>query len=130
MIAVIDDDASVRDATAGLLESLGYRVASFACAEEFLESGMLPRMRCLISDVRMSGMSGLELHARLVQDGTSAPTIFMTAFATEEVREQALGQGALDVLKKPFDEGTLLECLARAFLSRKTTPRAGGSAAD
>lgn len=115
MIAVIDDDASARDAMTGLLESLGYQAMSFESAEAFLESGVLSLTRCLISDVRMSGMSGLDLHAHLAETGDGAPTIFMTALATDAVCRQAVKQGAFGVLKKPFDEGALLECLHRAL---------------
>ncbi len=99
----------------GLLESLGYRAIAFSSAEDFLESGILPRTRCLISDVRMPGMSGLDLHARLAETGDGAPTIFMTALATDAVCRQAVRQGAFGVLKKPFDERALLECLDRAL---------------
>ena len=130
VIAIIDDDKSVREATAGLLQPHGYEAVSFASAEDFLQSGILCRTACLISDVRMPGMSGLDLHARLLKAGTSAPTIFMTAFATDEVRRQALEQGAFGILKKPFDESALMECLGSALLARQRNNAGDESKSD
>jgi FixJ family two-component response regulator len=111
VIAVIDDDASVRVGTENLLSSLGYTVHTFASAEEFLRSGLLNGTSCVIADVRMPGMSGLELQTLLLKQGHRVPFIFITAFSEEAVHAQALSAGAICLLTKPFDRFTLVRCL-------------------
>ncbi len=111
IIAVVDDDQSMRHSLNIFLRSLGYLADAFGSAEEFLESGRLSNASCLISDVRMPGMSGLELQKRLVALGCKIPVIFMTAFADNRAREEAMAAGAIGFLHKPFHEDKLIACL-------------------
>jgi len=115
MISIVDDDQSVREATRGLLRSHGYAAAAFASAEEFLQSGLLSDTSCLISDVRMTGLSGIELQRHLIDAGHRIPIIFMTAFPEERTRAAAIERGAHGFLKKPFSEHSLLSCIRRAL---------------
>jgi FixJ family two-component response regulator len=115
MISIVEDDASVREATRGLIRSLGYDAATFASAEEYLRSERVRDTSCLITDVQMSGMSGVDLQERLIADGHRTPIIFMTAYPEERVRARALGAGAVGFLSKPFDDERLIECLDRAL---------------
>ena len=115
VIAVIDDDASVRVGTENLLSSLGYTVHTFASAEEFLRSAHIDDVSCLIADVRMPGMSGIELQTLLLTQGHRVPFIFITAFSEETARAQALSAGAICFLTKPFDKLTLIKCLDTAL---------------
>jgi len=115
IIAVIDDDASVRVGTENLLSSLGYTVHTFASAEEFLRSRLRNDTSCVIADVRMPGMSGIDLQALLLAQGQGVPFIFITAFSEEAVRAQALSAGAICFLTKPFDRLTLVRCLDTAL---------------
>jgi len=115
VISVVDDDASVRVGTENLLSSLGYTVHTFASAEEFLRSVHINDVSCLIADVRMPGMSGIELQTLLLTQGYRAPFIFITAFSEETVRAQALTAGAICFLTKPFDRLTLIKCLDTAL---------------
>ncbi len=121
MISVVDDDASVREATKGLIRSLGYAAATFASAEEYLNSDHVADTACLITDVKMSGMSGVELQDRLIAAGYRTPIIFMTAFPEERTRVRALNAGALAFLSKPFDDDHLVECLNRAMMNDGAT---------
>lgn len=111
LISVIDDDKSMREAMRGLMKSLGYTAEAFASAEEFLTSRQAPRTSCLIADVHMPGMTGLELHRHLVASGNTIPTILITAYPDDSVRERALGDGVVCYLSKPFDENDLLACI-------------------
>jgi FixJ family two-component response regulator len=115
VISVIDDDGSVRAATHNLVRSLGYAVHTFASAEEFLRSSHLGDTSCVIADVRMPTMSGLELQADLLARGHSLPFIFITAFAIESDRARALKAGAVCYLTKPFDGEALIACLDAAL---------------
>ena len=115
LISVIDDDASVRTATDNLLRSLGYAVRTFVSAEEFLGSARLNDTSCVIADVQMPGMSGVDLQARLLTQGYRVPFIFMTAFPEETIRARALKAGAICFLTKPFDRQTLIRCLDTAL---------------
>ena len=110
-ISVVDDDESMREAIRGLVKSLGYTAEAFGSAEEFLSSCELPRTSCLIADVQMPGMTGLELHRHLVASGRPIPTILITAYPDDRVRERALGDGVVCYLIKPFDENDLLACI-------------------
>ena len=114
LISIVDDDKSMRDATECLVRSLGYRTATFACAEEFIASGRLNDTACLITDVQMPGLSGLELQDHLLAQGRALPVIFLTALAEEPVRVRALRAGAVGFFRKPFDADKLVECLDRA----------------
>jgi FixJ family two-component response regulator len=117
MISIVEDDASVREAAKGLVRSLGYTAATFSSAEEYLRSGRVRDTSCLITDVQMSGMSGVDLQDRLIADGHRTPIIFMTAYPEERVRARALGAGAVGFLSKPFSDESLIECLDRALKS-------------
>ena len=114
-VVVVDDDASVREALRALLRSAGFRVELFASPEELLRSGPLRDTACLVLDVRMSGMSGVELQDQLIASGSSVPIVFMTAHADASVRTRALAAGAVDFLQKPFSDDALLEAIDRAI---------------
>jgi FixJ family two-component response regulator len=116
-IAIVDDDESVQSALQDLIEADGLSAKCFGSAEEFLESGLQHRTACLISDLRMPGMSGLELQARLKADGYKTPIIFITAHGDARVRIQAMREGAAEFLIKPFDDQVLLNRV-RAALDR------------
>jgi FixJ family two-component response regulator len=115
VIAVIDDDASVRTATNNLLSSHGYLVDTFASAEEFLQSARLNESACVVADVQMPTMSGLDLLAHMRNEGYAAPFIFITAFPEESVRARALKAGAICFLAKPFAGPILIKCLEAAL---------------
>jgi len=116
-IAVVDDDELIRDALQGLLKEAGFAARAFASAEEFLESGDQHKFACLIADIRMPGMSGLDLQARLNADQIRVPIIFITAHGDERMRMRALRLGAVEFLAKPFDHEVLLDTV-RAALNR------------
>ena len=124
VISIIDDDASVRTAADNLLRSLGYTVHTFVSAEEFVRSAHLDDTSCVIADVQMPGMSGVDLQARLLTQGYRVPFIFITAFPEDTVRARALKAGAICFLTKPFDRLTLIKCLDTAL------GRHGGGAGD
>jgi FixJ family two-component response regulator len=111
LISIVDDDDSMREAVKGLMKSLGYRAAAFASAEEFLSSRQVSCTACLIADVRMPGMTGPELHRRLVASGETIPTILVTAHADDGVRERALADGVIGYLSKPFSDEDLITCI-------------------
>jgi len=115
LISIVDDDESIREATRGLVRSLGYQAATFASAEEFLNSARLNDTSCLITDVQMPGLSGVELQRRLLADGRAMPTIFVTAFPDERTRTRVLTAGAIGYLSKPYDEESLIACLDTAL---------------
>jgi FixJ family two-component response regulator len=115
VISIVDDDASVRAATDNLLRSLGYTVNTFVSAEEFLRSTHLNDTSCVIADVQMPGMSGVDLQAWLLAQGYRVPFIFITAFPEETIRARALKAGAICFLTKPFDRRTLIRCLDAAL---------------
>jgi len=115
VISIVDDDESVRGATSKLLRIDGYDVHGFASAEEFLQSPVLGTTRCLISDVRMPRVGGLELQARLSTLGYRIPIIFLTAFPEDRSRERALAAGAICFLSKPFDAEILTGFIRRAM---------------
>jgi FixJ family two-component response regulator len=114
-VAIVDDDESVRSAVEGLLKSAGFATRSFSSAEEFLRSGQKAETACLISDIRMPGMSGLDLQAALLAENRRVPIIFITAFGDARMRSQAMNAGALDFLGKPFDDEVLLQCVQSAL---------------
>jgi FixJ family two-component response regulator len=111
LISVVDDDESMREAIRGLMKSLGYAAVAFASAEKFLSSCQIPRTSCLITDVQMPGITGLELHHRLLAAGKIIPTILITAYPDDSARERALGDGVVSYLSKPFDDNDLLTCI-------------------
>ena len=117
MVAVIEDDESYRVAVQRLLKSAGLLVQAFGSAEAFLNSGQQHETGCLISDIRMPGMSGLELQSKLNSDHCPIPTIFITAHGDEKMRLQAMRGGAVKFFAKPFDGETLLEAVRVALTS-------------
>jgi FixJ family two-component response regulator len=117
VVAIVDDDDSVRSAVQGLLKASGFLARGFASAEEFLESGQQHHAGCLIADIRMPGMSGLELQARLNAERCRTPIIFITAHGDAKMRMQALRAGAVEFLAKPFDDEALLASVRAALES-------------
>jgi FixJ family two-component response regulator len=115
VIAIVDDDESARTAIHGVLKSAGLKPRSFASAEEFLASGQQDEAACLITDIRMPGMSGLELQARLAEDNCRIPIIFITAYGDTRMRAQAMQGGAIVFLGKPFDDKILIESVRSAL---------------
>jgi FixJ family two-component response regulator len=115
LISIIDDDEAIREATKGLVRSLGYQAATFASAEEFLQSDSVGNTSCLITDVQMPGLSGIDLQWGLIARGIQMPTIFITAFPEERMRLRALTAGACGYLGKPFSEESLVSCLDKAL---------------
>jgi FixJ family two-component response regulator len=115
IVAIVDDDESVRFALQGMMKSVGLPAQAFASAEEFLNSGMQNRTACLIADIRMPGMSGLDLQAKLNAGRCRIPTIFITAHGDAKMRLQALRAGAVEFLAKPFDDEVLLEHVRAAL---------------
>jgi len=117
MVAVVDDDESFRGALERLLRSAGFPVQSFASAEDFLKSGMQHETGCLIADIRMPGMSGLELQAKLNADHSTIPTIFISAHGDEKIRLEAMRGGAAKFFAKRFDDEILLDSVRTAMKS-------------
>jgi FixJ family two-component response regulator len=115
LISIVDDDRIVREAVGDLVESFGYEVASFESAEDFLKSGRLAETSCLITDLQMPGLDGLELQSRLIAEGHRMPVIFITAFPEEKSRKRAKLAGAVGFLSKPFIEESLINCLESAL---------------
>jgi FixJ family two-component response regulator len=115
MVAIVDDDELMRSALQGMLKSVGLPSRAFASAEEFLKSGQQQQTACLIADIRMPGMSGLELQAKLNAEHCRIPTIFITAHGYTKMRMQALRAGAVEFLAKPFDDEVLLESVRAAL---------------
>ena len=117
IIAIVDDDESVRFALEGMMKSVGLPAQTFASAEEFLKSGLQHKTACLIADIRMPGMSGLDLQNKLNAEHCRIPTIFITAHGDAKMRLQALRGGAVEFLAKPFDDEVLLENVRAALES-------------
>jgi FixJ family two-component response regulator len=119
LVAIVDDDESLRDATNNLLQAAGFSTATFADAASFLESAGEPTAACLVLDMRMPGMSGLQLHQHLVASGTRIPTVLITAYPSDAMRLRAREAGIVCCLAKPFAPDELLECVREA-LARAT----------
>ena len=117
LVAIVDDDDSMRSALQGLLEWAELPAQSFASAEEFLKSGQQHQIACLIADIRMPGMSGLELQAQLNAERRRIPIIFITAHGDANLRMQALRAGAVEFMAKPFNDEALLESVRAALES-------------
>ena len=115
MVVIVDDDELIRGSVGGLMKEAGLPALTFASAEEFLTSGEEKRTACLIVDIRMHGMSGLELQAKLNEADHRIPIIFITAQSDEKLRLQALRAGAVEFLSKPFDDQVLLETVRAAL---------------
>jgi FixJ family two-component response regulator len=112
LISIVDDDDSVRQALKSLIDSVGFRAEVFDSGEKFLNSPYLSQTDCLIADVRMPGMSGLELQDRLSAAGRSIPIVFISAHEDKEARARGLRAGAIDFLQKPFSEDSLLGAIS------------------
>lgn len=126
LIAVVDDDRSIRNATQDLLKAAGYATAAFVSAATFLDSPLRPSVACLVADVRMPGMTGLDLHAYLAASGAGIPTVIITAHPGELTPERAREAGITCFLIKPFAPDDLLECVRKAIVrssARPTIPR-------
>jgi FixJ family two-component response regulator len=117
-VAVVDDDEAVRAALSNLLASLDLGVATFASAEEFLASPACRAAACLITDVQMPGMSGLDLQRHLAGEGNRIPVILITAFPQDRLRQQAEAEGAFGFFAKPFDGGLMIDCIERALAAK------------
>ena len=124
LIAVVDDDQSVREGLENLISSVGFEVKLFASAEDFLDSDTPLQTGCAILDVRLPGISGLELQQRLVADGRSIPVIIITAQGDDQTQDEAVAAGAIAFLKKPFKEEVLLTALESA-LNRNKNDKSG-----
>lgn len=122
MISIVDDDESVREATKGLVRSLGYATVTFSSAEEYLRSDRVRDTSCLITDVQMPGMTGVELQDRLIASGKRTPVIFVTAFPEDNIRARVLEAGAFGYLSKPFNDECLIECLDEALKGNDSGP--------
>ncbi|OAP36258.1 histidine kinase [Sinorhizobium glycinis] len=125
LIAIVDDDQSMREATKGLMRSLGFDAEAFSSADDFLKFPRLRRTDCLVTDIHMPGMSGLDLHHRLVALGVSIPTVLITAYPNENVRARRLGPDIVGYLEKPFGEQALLNCI-RSALERRSDVEGDG----
>lgn len=117
LIVIVDDDESMRSALQGLMKEAGFQAITFASAEEFLNSGEQKGTACLIADIRMPGMSGLDLQSKLNRDRIRVPIIFITALGDEKLRMQALRAGAVEFLSKPLDDDALLDIVRAALNS-------------
>ena len=122
VIAIVDDDESFRQATISFIRSLSYSAAAFPSADAFLHSNAVENTDCLITDVQMPGMSGIELQSHLITQGHRVPIIFVTAFPEMEARGRALRAGAIGFLGKPFGDENLISCLNKALLGRTDNP--------
>ena len=125
-IAVIDDDDSIREAVADLVEILGYRAVTFGRADDFLQFDQRSAIACLVADVQMPGMTGPELHNQLVASGEPIPTILITAYPDQAGRTRALQNGVHCYLTKPFREEDLIQCIQSALDSRSAEKTNGG----
>ena len=117
LVVIVDDDELVREALSGLMKVAGLPALAFASAEEFLNSGKQEHTACLIADIRMPGMSGLDLQSKLNRDNVRIPIIFITAQGDEKMRMQAMRAGAVEFLAKPFDDDALLDSVRIALNS-------------
>jgi FixJ family two-component response regulator len=115
LISIVDDDALARDGIRELVESLGYRAITFISAENFLNSRMIAKTKCLITDFQMPGLNGLDLQEALRSQGYQTPVILITAYPNENHRARALDNGAVGFLCKPFNDEALIECLTAAI---------------
>jgi FixJ family two-component response regulator len=123
MISIIDDDQCVRESTADLISSLGHEALIFDSGEQFLASGCLKDTACIITDLHMPGMNGLDLQSRLLAGGHRTPVIFITAYPQDAARSRAINAGAVAFLTKPFDESALIGSLETALKRWKNFER-------
>jgi FixJ family two-component response regulator len=118
LISIVDDDQPFRESMQKLVMLLGYPVEAFSSAADFLASRSLPKTACLVADVHMPGMTGIELYGRLINLGHAIPTILVTAYPDEAVRDRALKDGVVCYLSKPLDDEDLERCLRSALRRR------------
>ncbi len=118
LISIVDDDALARDGTRELIESFGYRAVAFSSAENFLQSSVIAETTCVITDLQMPGLNGLQLQEALQSRGHSTPVVLITAYPNEKHRARALHNGAVGFLSKPFDDRSLMKCLTAAIKLR------------
>jgi FixJ family two-component response regulator len=123
VISIIDDDQTLRESIVDLVRAMGFEAQEFERAEDFLRSGSIARTACLITDMRMPGMSGLELHERLAARGEAIPTIVITAFPKDDDRARAQRNGVVCYLAKPFDHNQLADCITSALEKREVGRR-------
>jgi FixJ family two-component response regulator len=119
LISIVEDDQPFRESMRKLMTSLGYTVEAFSSAADFLASPLLPATSCLVTDVQMPGMTGVELHKSLIDAGYAIPTIIVTAYPDEVIRNRALKNGVVCYLSKPLDDEHLERCLRSALQSGK-----------
>jgi FixJ family two-component response regulator len=119
LISVVEDDQPFRESMRKLMTVLGYTVEAFSSAADFLKSPLVTETACLVTDVQMPGMSGIELHRHLVDTGQAIPTILVTAYPDEKSRNRALMDGVVCYLSKPVDDEQLERCLRSAIESRQ-----------
>lgn len=119
VISIVDDDPSLREALSGLVRSLGFDAVTFPSAEDFLQSEQIDETTCLITDVQMPGLSGVELQSHLISRGSAVPIIFVTASPERRIEAQVRSAGAVGFLNKPFDDEALVECLNQALGRRR-----------
>jgi FixJ family two-component response regulator len=115
MVSIIDDDPLAREGIRELVESLGYKARVFVSAQDFLQSGAIATTGCLITDLQMPGLNGLDLQQRLQAQGHRTPVILITAYPSEKHRSRAMNAGAVGFLSKPFEEQSLVKCLIAAM---------------
>ena len=115
LIAIVDDDETMRAATKTLVRALGYNISTFGSADEFLKSEQVHDTSCLITDVQMPGLSGIDLQDHLIARGHCIPTIFMTGYPSDSVRARAMKAGAVCFLNKPFSLDHFIECIEKAL---------------
>lgn len=115
IVSIVEDDEMVRESIANLIRSIGWDVLSFDSAEAFLDAGAASRTQCLISDVTMSGMSGIEMHAHLISNGCAPPTIFITGYPSAQNEVATLANGALAYLPKPVDSSVILALVQKVI---------------
>ena len=127
LISVVDDDDAVRESLQALIRSAGFAAEGFASAEEFLRSEQLHQTGCLILDVRLPGMNGLELKRHLTSNRTEIPVIFITAHGDESARASALGDGALEYLFKPFSDEELLNAIQTTVVTNDVDGKVGSA---
>ena len=118
IVSIVDDDASVRNSVSALVRALGYTPHAFPSAEDFLNSAAAESADCLVADIRMPGMSGIELQQVLATKGTKLPIVFITAFPEDHVKRKVLAAGAVGLLSKPYDGDVLVSCIESALMSR------------
>ena len=123
MIAIVDDDKSAREALERLVRSLGHSASTFGSAEEFLESGKLHDTSCLITDLQMPGLTGIDLQSRLIADGHRIPVIFVTGHPDDNAQARAMQAGAVGFLGKPHDVRHLIGCIEKALQAKYRSPR-------